>query len=624
MAQPGVDHGLFIVEQKDKFNKLKTPMKPKKIILRALAALLLLTAIFVINLIWFKPFFINHFYEKIFIEALFKNPELMSSIGVPIPGMNDKLTEATEAYQEEQRKWSEESLEVLLSYDRPSGDVQAELSYDILKWFLANNAEDNKFPHHDYPFNPTFGIQNGLPSFMDDSHNVGDEDDALAYNKRLHAFKVKFDQMMEGLVIREEKGIILPKFAMRKVIDGMQEFVDISPKENSLYFTFKEKLDRLDELSDERKQEILAETENKITERVYPAYQMMIDYFTKLLDKATDDDGVWKFPDGDAFYAQQLKNHTTTDYTPEEVHNIGLSEVARIGQEMRAILDELGYPNDSSIGYYIDSLSKDPKYLYPNTDEGRSAAIAEYERLITEISDNLDDVFDIRPKAAVEVKRVPEFREKTSAGAYYNPPAMDGSRPGTFYANLRDMNEIIQWGMATLTYHEAVPGHHFQLAIQRELTGLPTFRTVLPFTAYAEGWALYSERLAWEYGFHENPLTNLGRLQAEQFRAVRLVVDTGIHFKRWTREQAIKYMHANTGMPMGEVITEIERYIVAPGQACAYKIGMLKILELREKAKTALGDKFDIRDFHNVVLKNGSMPLEILESVVDGYIAEKA
>ena len=430
--------------------------------------------------------------------------------------------------------------------------------------------------------------------------------------------------MMDGLNIREDKGILLPGLALKKVIDGMQEFVDLPAQENSLYFTFKEKLEKLEDLDDATREELLSDTEKQIIERVYPAYQLMIDYFKSLESKVTDDHGVWKFPNGDEFYAYMLKNHTTTNYTPEQVHNIGLSEVARIDLEMREILDGLDFPNDSSIGYYIDSLSKDAKYLFPNNDEGRAAAIAEYERLITEISNNLDDVFDVRPKAAVEVRRVPEFREKTAAGAYYNAPAMDGSRPGIFFANLRDMNEIIQWGMATLAYHEAVPGHHFQIAIQRELEGLPTFRTVLPFTAYSEGWALYAERLAWEYGFHEDPLTNLGRLQAEQFRAVRLVVDTGIHFKRWTRDQAIKFMREHTGMPLGEVITEIERYIVTPGQACAYKIGMMKILELREKARSVMGENFDIREFHNVILKNGSMPLEILEQVVEQYISEGA
>lgn len=274
-----------------------------------------------------------------------------------------------------------------------------------------------------------------------------------------------------------------------------------------------------------------------------------------------------------------------------------------------------------TLGELIQALNKEERFLYSNDETGRKEALEEYNRIIDEINNNLDDAFDIRPKADLEVRRVPEFKQEGSAGAYYNGPAMDGSRGGIFYVNLRDMNEIVKFGMNTLVYHEAIPGHHFQIAIQHEIEGVPIFRNILPFTAYTEGWALYAERLAWELGFYEdNPFGNLGRLQAEMFRAVRLVVDTGIHFKKWTREEAIDYMVENTGMTTSEVTTEIERYIVMPGQACAYKIGMIKILELREKAKNELGEDFDLREFHNVVLKNGAVPLDILEQIVDDYI----
>jgi uncharacterized protein (DUF885 family) len=277
------------------------------------------------------------------------------------------------------------------------------------------------------------------------------------------------------------------------------------------------------------------------------------------------------------------------------------------------------------LGDVIQALNKEERFLFPNDDDGRAMVIEEYDRILDEINANLDDAFDIRPKAGLEVKRVPEFKEEGSPGAYYNQPAMDGSRGGVFYANLRNVHESVKFGMKTLAYHEGIPGHHFQIAIQSELEGVPVFRTLGIFTAYVEGWALYSEQLAWELGFYENdPFGNLGRLQAEMFRAVRLVVDTGIHYKKWTREEAIDYMVANTGMTTTEVTTEIERYIVMPGQACAYKIGMMKILELREKAKLALGDKFDLREFHNVVLKNGAVPLDILEELVDEYVQANA
>ncbi|MEO2084243.1 MAG: DUF885 domain-containing protein, partial [Marinoscillum sp.] len=307
---------------------------------------------------------------------------------------------------------------------------------------------------------------------------------------------------------------------------------------------------------------------------------------------------------------------------PEKVHQIGLSEVARIKTEMRDILTTLGYTDTTKqLGEIIQGLNKEERFLYQNNDEGRKEIIEGYNNILDEINDGLDNAFDIRPKASMEVKRVPEFKEEGSAGAYYERPPMDGSRGGIFYANLRDVSETVKFGMKTLAYHEGIPGHHFQIAIQGELKNVPLFRTFPLFTVYTEGWALYAEQLAWELGFYKNdPLGNLGRLQAEMFRSVRLVVDTGIHYKKWTREEAIEYMISNTGMTTGEVVTEIERYIVMPGQACAYKIGMIKILELREKAKQELGNTFDLREFHNVVLKNGAVPLHILEDIVDDYI----
>jgi uncharacterized protein (DUF885 family) len=269
----------------------------------------------------------------------------------------------------------------------------------------------------------------------------------------------------------------------------------------------------------------------------------------------------------------------------------------------------------------MTALGEDERFLYPDTDEGRAAILADFQTLIDDISAGLDPVFDVRPRMGVKVERIPPFKEQGSPGAYYNPPALDGSRPGIFYMNLRNVKEVAKFGMRTLAYHEAIPGHHFQIAIAQELSGVPTFRRVTYQTAYVEGWALYAERLAKELDYLQDPYDDLGRLQAEMFRSVRLVVDTGLHAKRWTREQAIAYMQEKTGMPQTDVVAEIERYLVIPGQALAYKIGMLKLLELRARAQEQLGERFDIRQFHNLVLQNGSMPLSILERVVDGWIA---
>ncbi len=415
-------------------------------------------------------------------------------------------------------------------------------------------------------------------------------------------------------------------FTGQKKSDAINvEVVDEDPVTvNILYANFSTKIDEIPDLSEEQKEAYKLQVETEVRTTVFAAYGTLISYFQNLKSKATNEDGVWKFPDGANYYQYQLKSNTTTDYTPEQIHQIGLAEVARIKTEMLDILNQEGFADSTNtIGEIIQEVNKEERFQFQNNDEGRKEVLARYDEILEEVDGKLDDVFDVRPKAGLEVKRVPEFKEEGSAGAYYNQPAMDGSRGGVFYANLRDVSEVVKFGMKTLAYHEGMPGHHFQIAIQSELENVPIFRTFGLFTAYVEGWALYSERLAWEIGMYDNdPFGNLGRLQAEMFRAVRLVVDTGIHYKRWTREEAIIYMVANTGMPTGEVVTEIERYIVMPGQACAYKIGMIKILELREKAKTALGDKFDLKEFHNVVLKNGAVPLSILEELIDAYIAK--
>ncbi|MEW6092838.1 MAG: DUF885 domain-containing protein, partial [Chloroflexota bacterium] len=389
-----------------------------------------------------------------------------------------------------------------------------------------------------------------------------------------------------------------------------------------LYTVFKDKLEKLPKVSARDRESLLAAVEAEITRTVYPAYQKFIAYFTELVKKATADDGVWKLPDGAAYYAQCLRGETSTDYTAEQIHEIGLREVARIEGEMAAILEKQGYKDVKNAPKKLAEFTKEARFLYPNTDEGRTAVLAEYQRILDEVDATLGPYFNVRPKAKLKVERVPEFREKTSAGAYYMPGDLAGRRPGVFYANLRDMNEIHKFGMKTLAYHEGIPGHHFQLSIAMELKKVPFFRRMVPFTAYAEGWALYAEKLAREIGMYkDDPYSELGYLDSELFRAVRLVVDTGIHHKKWTREQAIEYMEAHTASAHETVVSEIERYIVMPGQACAYKIGEIKMVELREKARKALGEKFDLRKFHDIVLKNGSMPLNLLEQVVDEDIA---
>ena len=598
----------------------------KKIVLRSLGVLALVLVAFVANAIWFKPVFIRAFYERVFIEFAFDSPELLSSLRLVeqfgIQSHNKQLNDLSEAEAARQAERLRRNLAMLHSYDTSGMNEEQRLSYDVLNWFMTITAEGEKFRLNDYPVNQLFGVQSEFPTFMATTHQVHNQRDAEYYNLRLGKVNTQFAQVLEGLKIREQRGVVPPTFVIDKVLAEMTAFVAQQPETNILYTSLAEKLGKTNELSQADKTRLLAETRKQIQTAVYPAYQSLITYFTALRPRSTTDAGVWKFPNGAAYYAHCLRRNTTTNLTPAQIHALGVSEVARIEAEMQAILQAQGQ-RGRGVGPLMAKLNEEPRFLYPDTDSGRAQILADYKRILGEVNRGLDPAFHARPKAALDVQRVPEFKQKTAPGAYYNGAALDGSRPGVFYANLYDVKATPRFGMRTLAYHEGIPGHHFQISVQQELQGLPTFRTLVPFTAYSEGWALYAERLAWEMGFQKDPFDDLGRLQAELFRAVRLVVDTGLHDQRWTREAAIAYMRGHTGQAESDVVAEIERYIVNPGQACAYKVGMLKILELRGRAQQQLGPKFDLRDFHDAVLKNGALPLEILEQVVDRYIAAR-
>lgn len=589
--------------------------------------LVLVATVFAVNAIWFRPWSLNVFYEKIFLELLLDEPELLSTLGLVerfgITGHNGRLSDASPAKQREDLERTKKNLAQLREYSLDRQNASQRLSTRVLDWFLEREVEGERFQWHNYPLNQLFGHQNQFPSFMANRHRMLAPKDCDYYLQRLDALPRKFDQVLDGVKLREQNGIVPPRFVVEKVLREMTDFVAQPAAANILATSFRARAAKITELTEPARAEFQARVENAVATKIYPAYQKLIDYYAELLPKTTTDDGVWKLPEGEAFYAYMLRQNTTTPLNPTEIHQLGLAEVLRLEAEMRTILDANGFV-DRPIGESLKALGEDGRFLFPNDDTGRAAAIAEYTRLIDQAMERSQQLFATLPKAAVEVRRVPEFREATGPGAYYEAPAMDGSRPGVFFANLRDLKEAPKWGMATLAYHEAVPGHHFQISIAQELKGLPQFRKFIPFTAYSEGWALYTEWLAKHAGWYEgDPFGDLGRLQAEMFRAVRLVVDTGIHTQRWTREQAIAYMLEKTGMGEKDVISEIERYIVAPGQACAYKVGMLKIRELRDRAQQELGTKFDQREFHDAILKDGALPLEILEQQVQEYIQQK-
>jgi len=598
----------------------------KKIILTFLLILFIGTSVFVYKLIWGKPLFINHFFERSLIETALSEPEILSVVGIIdntiLDFHSDKLTNASPDHTIESMERSKKQLKTLRSYNRDRLSGQKTISYDMFEWFLQNQVDGEPWMFHNYPVNQTFGIQSQLPAFMDTYHSVSDKKSAENFIARLEAFEEKLSQVSESVLYRAERGVTPPLFVIDHVIREMTDFIDTEPTNHTLYNTFSEKLADVNNLDEETVNELKEQAAMAIQNHVYAGYQLLIDTFTHLQVNAREEVGVWALPDGDEYYNYTIKNHTTLPLTADEIHQTGLDEVSRIEAEMIDRFEEIGISGETIADRFkvLDSMDD---MFYPDTEESYKKIIDDYSAMVEDLYERTTPLFNRIPKADVEVRRVPEFSEKTAPFAYYSIPSMDGNRPGIFYINLRDIDKIPKYGMYSLTAHESVPGHHFQLALQQEIENVPTIRNLLPFTAYSEGWALYAEWIISEIGFYDDdPYSDLGRLQYEMFRAVRLVVDTGIHNKRWTREEAINYMLEKTGMPEGDIISEIERYIVMPGQALAYKTGMIYIQQLRDRAEERLGNQFEIAEFNDVILMNGSLPLQLLTEVVENYIEE--
>jgi uncharacterized protein (DUF885 family) len=594
----------------------------------ALVVLVAVAAALALHTWYFRPLSIDWFYARSYWQTLLDSPETLTQLRLLEPygirAHNARLDDASEAHQDAVYARLRRNFAQLQGYDRARYSGQDRLSYDILHYQWTMQLRGERWRYHNHPISSYFGMQAALPDFLTQQHQINDAEDARHYIARLDGFRRKFEQTLEAVRLREQRGIVPPKFAVDKSLAQMREFVAAAPKDNVLVTVLAGKLDKLPPgtVDAATRAQLLAQAERAVADSVLPSYRAAIALFERLQAKATRDDGVWALPDGDAYYQYEIERNTTATLTADEIHRLGLQEVERIGREMDAILRAAGYTR-GTLAERMRQLAASPGQQYADSDAGRAQILRDYQAIIDEMSAALPRAFATLPKAPVQVKRVEPFAENVAPSAYYQSASLDGTRPGVFFANLRDVKETPRFGMRTLAYHEGVPGHHLQGSIAQELQGLPLFRTLGSFTAYDEGWALYAERLAWELGFQSEPLSNLGRLRDEMLRAVRLVVDTGIHAKRWTREQAIDYMIAHTGMQQGETEGEIERYFLDPGQALAYKVGMLKILALREKARTALGARFDLREFHDVVLKNGALPLTVLEQVVGDYIARK-
>lgn len=587
----------------------------------------LLVLAYVMPLFFFKPWTVKGLFFRTFLKFTLKGPEILTALGIlerlGYHRHNAKLDDASQEHMNKLHTFVKAEYDLLKQYPYHRMSEDTQLSVDVMAYFLEDVLENFNYEHHDYPVNQMFGVQSNLPNFMMTLHPLSHKSDVKNYTRRLQAFSKRIDQEIEGLNIRREKGHLPPRFTIDKVLDEMRAFVSVPADENPLYVTFIErcKAHPLALMQKEGEKALDA-----ITHVVYPAYQRLIDVLSAYQQETDKNHGVWALPNGDAYYAHCLKSNTTTSYSAEQIHAIGLEEVGRIEAEMRAILHEQGYDVAAkSPTKVLIELAEDPQFQYPNTDEGREQCLEDYRFFIRDIEARMGDYFNHKPKMQLEIARIPAFKEKTAPGAYYMRGDMGGKRPGVFSVNLRNMSEIRKFEMKTLAFHEGVPGHHFQIALASEKKKMPIFRRMLPFTAYAEGWAMYSEKLAREMGMYDNdPFGLLGSLDSELFRAVRLVVDTGIHHKRWTREEAIAYMCEHSASAYDSVVSEIERYFVMPGQACAYKIGMIKMLELRELYRSALGQAYDIKAFHDLVLGAGSVPLNVLEKIVQADISRRS
>jgi uncharacterized protein (DUF885 family) len=585
------------------------------------------------RIIWGHPFTLNQLANRQATLFLIRNPELFSTIGAvdgtPLDRHSGKLAEVGPAKRDADLAFARQALEDVQRFDRSKLDPQEQVTYDILIDFYGSQARLEEFEWLSseglYPISPMFGTQVRLASFMQTSHVVRNGKTARNYVARLRAMGGKLDALTADMKRQSAAGVVLPPALLEKSLVVIGDTIAPAPEENPLVTTFVERMAKAEGLDAHERAELEAEAVAAVRTGVYPAYGRMREALVAERPKAGGTaDGVGRLPDGPAYYQAMLKQFTTTDYTPDEVHALGLAEVRRIDGEMDALLRSQGLES-GTVAERMAALRTDPRFLLPNTDSGRAQLLARYRAILDDMAARMPGYFRTIPPGPLAVERIPASAEKGSAGAYYNPAAMDGSRPGTFYANLRDSAETPTWGMKTLAYHEGIPGHHFQIATAHGLKGLPLIRQQPIYTAYSEGWALYAERLAAEIGLYaDDPFGDLGRLQAEMFRAVRLVVDTGLHAKGWSREQAIEYMAGTTGMGESEVTSEIERYMALPGQATAYKVGQLKILDLREKARAALGAAFSLKDFHTIVLESGAVPLTVLERLVDDWIADAA
>jgi uncharacterized protein (DUF885 family) len=539
----------------------------------------------------------------------------------------DKLDDRSESAQDVQLEWRRQTVrELERTFDYALLTPEAKTSYDLWRYTLAQAEAARPFRRRSYMFHQMQGPHTGLPQVLINFHRVDEQADMDAYIARIGEVARSIEQALVRAQLAASEGVHAPRFAYAGVLEQARALVTGAPfggdGDAPLWADAKAKIEALlagGKIDSARAEALRARAQTALIERFKPAYDALIAWIEA--DTANSDavvTGVLTLPDGPAFYAQRLAAMTTTDLGADEIHELGLREVARIHGEMEAIKRQVGF--EGTLQEFFAFVRTEPQFFFPNTDAGREGYLQAARDHFAVIEQRLPDYFGLLPKGGLVVKRVEAFREQPGAAQHYSQGTPDGSRPATYYAHLIDMNAMPKTDMESVAYHEGIPGHHMQIAIAQELTGVPKFRTQSGFTAYIEGWGLYAESLAKEMGGYEDPYSDFGRLGAEVWRAVRLVVDTGLHAKGWTEEQAVDYFRSNAPTSEGQIRAEVRRYLVMPGQATAYKIGMLKIQELRARAEAALGASFDIRRFHDVVLGGGALPLSILERRVDDWI----
>ena len=564
------------------------------------------------------------FFSKSFTRELEEAPEFMTSLG--LKKRYGEWNDYSAAYAETRNTNTMADVAFMRDeIDRAALSPSMRVSYDVFRFRNEQRVANHRFRLHSYDVSHFGGPQQNVPNLLINRHRIDDASDAEAYVARIEATEKLVAQTIAFMHDQEAKGIRLPRFSYALMIADTEKTIDGAPfgtgPDNAIYADFKAKVAKLT-IDGAAKARLTAAAEKALTSAMAPAYKRLVTAMRDIAGRARTDHGAGALPDGRAYYDRAIADHTTLNVTADEIHELGLAEVARLAAEMEPLKAKLGFRGPLR-AFYAD-LRTNPRYLYPNTDEGRSAYLARALELQREANAALPSAFGRVPKAPVEVKRMEPFLESGQTIAFYNQPSPDGSRPGLVFYNLASMATLPKWQMAALAFHEGIPGHHLQIAIAQETKNIPDFRKYEFFTAYAEGWALYTELLSKEMGLYKDDLDEVGRITMELWRACRLVVDTGIHAKGWNRKQAVEYFLANTALTRDNIVREIDRYFVWPGQACAYQIGKNKILELRERAKASLGARFDIRAYHDVVLENGAVPLPVLETLVADWVRARA